>query len=189
MNSNSRIQIAKTGYVIISFAFCVLGVLLIVSPDISTLLLYRIGGVIMLLFGAVKIVGYFSKDLYRLAFQYDLAFGILLMALGVVLVFRTSHMVTLLGIVIGIYVLADALLKIQIAIDSRSFGLRKWWLILSVAVLTGIAGFLLILRPSESMNALMILFGLSLIAEGVLNLITILTAVKIISKRFPEQIE
>ena len=69
MNSNSRIQIAKTGYVIISFAFCVLGVLLIVSPDISTLLLYRIGGIIMLLFGAVKIVGYFSKDLYRLAFQ------------------------------------------------------------------------------------------------------------------------
>ena len=136
-----------------------------------------------------EIVGYCSKDLYRLAFQFDLAFGILLVALGIILIIRTDAMVNLICIVMGICVLADALLKIQISIDSKAFGIQKWWLILAVAILTGAAGFLLLLRPSESAQVVMILLGVTLITEGVLNLITILTAVKIIRHQLPEVID
>ena len=142
-----------------------------------------------MLFGLVKIIGYCSKDLYRLAFQFDLAFGILFVVLGFILIIRTDAMVNLICIVMGICVLADALLKIQISIDSRAFGIKKWWLILAMAILTGVAGFLLIFRPSESIQTIMILFGIALITEGVLNLITILTAVKIIRHQLPEVID
>lgn len=143
----------------------------------------------MVLFGAIKIIGYFSKDLYRLAFQYDLASGVLIMALGVIMIARTNVMVSIICIIFGIYVLADALLKVQIAIDAKAFGISKWWLILAVAILTGVVGFLLVLRPSESAQILMVLLGLSLISEGLLNLITILTAVKIIRRQRPEVID
>ena len=142
-----------------------------------------------MLFGLVKIIGYCSKDLYRLAFQFDLAFGILFMALGIILIIRTDVMVNLICIVMGICVLADALLKIQISIDSKTFGIQKWWLILAMAILTGVAGFLLVFRPSESIQIIMILFGIALITEGVLNLITILIAVKIIRHQMPEVID
>ena len=142
-----------------------------------------------MLFGLVKIIGYCSKDLYRLAFQFDLAFGILFMALGIILIIRTDVMVNLICIVMGICVLADALLKIQISIDSKTFGIQKWWLILAMAILTGVAGFLLVFRPSESIQVIVILLGISLITEGVLNLITILTAVKIIRHQRSEIID
>lgn len=142
-----------------------------------------------MLFGLVKIIGYCSKDLYRLAFQFDLAFGILFVVLGFILIIRTDAMVNLICIVMGICVLADALLKIQISIDSRAFGIKKWWLILAMAILTGVAGFLLIFRPSESIQIIMILFGIVLITEGVLNLITILITVKIIRHQMPEVID
>ena len=142
-----------------------------------------------MLFGLVKIIGYCSKDLYRLAFQFDLAFGILFVVLGFILIIRTDAMVNLICIVMGICVLADALLKIQISIDSRAFGNKKWWLILAMAILTGVAGFLLIFRPSESIQIIMILFGIVLITEGVLNLITILITVKIIRHQMPEVID
>ncbi|MCI6935805.1 MAG: DUF308 domain-containing protein [Clostridiales bacterium] len=186
---NKRIQTAKIGYILISLMLCVLGVVLIVCPGVSAGLLCKISGVIMVLFGAIKIIGYFSKDLYRLAFQYDLASGILIMAIGVIMIARTNVMVSIICIIFGIYVLADALLKVQIAIDAKAFGISKWWLILAVAILTGVAGFLLVLRPSESAQILMVLLGLSLISEGLLNLITILTAVKIIRRQRPEIID
>lgn len=189
MYGNNKLRAAKLGYIIISIALCVLGVVLIAIPEYSAVLLCRIGGIIMIPFGVVKIFGYCSKDLYRLAFQHDLAFGILLIALGSVMIFRTNPMITILCTILGIYVLADALLKIQIAIDSKAFGIRKWWLILSVAILTGITGFLLIFRPSESTQMIMILFGLTLLTEGILNLITILTAVQIIRHRLPEVVD
>lgn len=186
---NKRIQAAKLGYILLSVALCVLGGVLIAVPDFSAALLCRLVGVTMLLFGAVKIIGYCSKDLYRLAFQYDLAFGILLIALGGILLFRPDTMVQIICIIMGVCVLADALLKIQISIDSKAFGLEKWWLILVTAILTGIAGFLLVLRPMESARAVMILLGVTLITEGLLNLTTILTAVKIIRRQRPEIID
>lgn len=189
MYLNNRIKVAKTGYIIISILLCVLGIVLIAVPDFSVTLLCVLGGGIMMLFGLVKIIGYCSKDLYRLAFQFDLAFGILFVVLGFILIIRTDAMVNLICIVMGICVLADALLKIQISIDSRAFGIKKWWLILAMAILTGVAGFLLIFRPSESIQTIMILFGIDLITEGVLNLITILTAVKIIRHQLPEVID
>ena len=166
-----------------------LGVILLAVPDFSLTVLCRLGGAIMILFGIVKINGYCSKDLYRLAFQFDLASGILLIALGLLFIIRTGSIISILCTIMGIYVLADALLKIQIAIDSKAFGIRKWWLILSAAILTGIAGFLLIFRPSESARIIMILFGLTLLTEGILNLITILTAVKIIRHQLPEIVD
>ena len=189
MNLNNRIKAAKIGYVMISVLLCVMGIVLIAVPDFSVTLLCKLGGGIMMLFGLVKIIGYCSKDLYRLAFQFDLAFGILLMALGIILIIRADAMVNLICIVMGICVLADALLKIQISIDSKTFGIQKWWLILAMAILTGVAGFLLVFRPSESIQIIMILFGIALITEGVLNLITILIAVKIIRHQMPEVID
>ena len=189
MYLNNRIKAAKTGYIIISILLCVLGIVLIAVPDFSVTLLCVLGGGIMMLFGLVKIIGYCSKDLYRLAFQFDLAFGILFVVLGFILIIRTDAMVNLICIVMGICVLADALLKIQISIDSRAFGIKKWWLILAMAILTGVAGFLLIFRPSESIQIILILFGIVLITEGVLNLTTILTAVKIIRHQMPEVID
>ena len=189
MYLNNRIKAAKTGYIIISILLCVLGIVLIAVPDFSVTLLCVLGGGIMMLFGLVKIIGYCSKDLYRLAFQFDLAFGILFVVLGFILIIRTDAMVNLICIVMGICVLADALLKIQISIDSKTFSIQKWWLILAMAILTGVAGFLLVFRPSESIQIIMILFGIALITEGVLNLITILIAVKIIRHQMPEVID
>lgn len=189
MYLNNRIKAAKIGYIMISILLCALGIVLIAVPDFSVTLLCKLSGGIMMLFGLVKIIGYCSKDLYRLAFQFDLAFGILLMALGIILIIRTDAMVNFICIVMGICVLADALLKIQISIDSKDFGIQKWWLILTMATLTGVAGFLLVFRPSESIKIIMILFGIALITEGVLNLITILTAVKIIRHQLPEVID
>ncbi|MGN1002456.1 MAG: DUF308 domain-containing protein [Oscillospiraceae bacterium] len=189
MSSNKPIQAAKIGYIIISLLLCALGLVLIADPDFSLTLLCRLDGILLILFGLVKILGYCSKDLYRLAFQYDLAFGILLMALGVILLCRTNVMVSVLCVVLGVCVLADALLKIQIAIDSRSFGLRRWWLILAAALLTGTVGFLLIFRPWESAQAVMILLGVTLFTEGLLNLVTILTAVKVLRSQVPQVID
>ena len=184
--SNKYIQAAKSGYIIVSVLLCVLGAALTADTAFSVLLLCRISGLLLGLFGAIRIVGYVSKDLYRLAFQYDLAFGILLIALGALMMLRTDKMANVLFSILGIYVLADALLKVQIAIDAKAFGIDSWWLILAAAVVAGVAGFLLVLRPSESAGAVMISLGAALLAEGALNFITILAAVKIVRRRGPD---
>lgn len=187
--SMTPMRVAKTGYVVMSVVFCVVGVLFIALPARSAVMIGRVLGAAMVVFGAVKLVGYFSRDLYRLAFQYDLEFGILLIALGVIVLLRTDGVMDFICIAAGVAILADGLFKIQIAIDSRRFGIRDWWLILALAVVAGGVGLMLIFRPWESVQVLTVLLGAALLAEGVLNLCVALSAVKIVKNQQPDVIE
>ena len=49
-------------------------------------------------------------------------------------------------------------------------------------------GFLLVLRLSESARIMMVLLRLTLITGGILNFVTILTAVKIMRHQWPENV-
>ena len=144
----------KTGYIVISALFCVLGVVLFVMAERCVPWIGRALGIGMVVCGAVKLGGYFSRDLFRLAFQYDLAFGILLAAVGVITLCHPGEAMTFLCVMFGIPVLADGLFKIQVAVDAKRFGIGQWWLVLLLAVLTGVIGLLLVLRPTEGAQAL-----------------------------------
>ncbi|WP_294484611.1 DUF308 domain-containing protein [uncultured Ruminococcus sp.] len=146
MKSEKYIRTAKTGYIIISALMCILGIVFTAVPDLSANLIGRLFGVLIVLFGVIKLIGYFSKDLYRLAFQHDLALGLLLIVLGGIMLIDTNNVLNIICIVVGIYILLDSLLKIQIAIDSKRFGLSKWWLIMTAAIVTGIVGLMLIIQ-------------------------------------------
>lgn len=85
MRSVRPMQVAKTGCIVMSVLFCALGALLLFMPELSASLIGVLIAAMLIVFGLIKLTGYFSRDLYRLAFQYDLAIGILLVALGLML--------------------------------------------------------------------------------------------------------
>lgn len=189
MRSVTPMRAAKVGYIVMSALFCVLGAVLLIRPDVSVRWFGRLLGIGMLIFGAVKLVGYFSRDLFRLAFQYDLAFGLLLMALGTVTLCHPGDAMSFLCVMFGIPVLADGLFKIQIALDSRRFGIRTWWLVMVLAALTCVIGVLLVFRPWDGAQVLTMLTGISLLLDGILNLSVALCTVKIVRHQQPDSIE
>ncbi len=186
MRSTTPMRIAKCGYVLISLLFCTLGILLIAVPAISPEAFGIALGCTMVVFGAVKLVGYFSHDLFRLAFQYDLASGLLMLLLGCVLLISPDRMLNILCTVFGILILSDSLLKIQISVDAYRFGLKRWWLILTAATVSAVFGAILIFRPAESLRIMTVLLGISLFADGVLNISTALCAVRIVRHQKPD---
>lgn len=183
------VKAAKAGSILISLLLCGLGILMLVYPKASVTVLTRVIGVLLICYGVIKLTGYFSKDLFRLAFQFDLAFGLLLIAAGILMLVRPQRMVTLLGFLIGILVLTDGLFKIQTALDARRFGLRAWWLILTFAILSAVAGLLLMCDPLFGADLLMLFAGICLIAEGVLNLCVVISAVKITKQKDKDSID
>ncbi len=189
MSAFKAVRTAKISYIVMSALFCVLGVVLLAVRDLSISVLGVLVGAMLIAFGIVKLIGYFSRDLYRLAFQFDLALGIFLAVLGMIILLNPTRAMTFLCLMLGIAIMADGLFKLQTALDARRFGLRSWGLILVFALLTGAIGGLLAARPAESVRTLMILFGLSALFEGLLNLCVALFAVKIIRREQPEVVE
>ena len=189
LRSTKPLRAAKGLYIALSAALCLMGLLLIIVPDFSAQLVGILCGVLLIAFGIVRLAGYFSKDLYRLAFQYDLTSGILLILLGIIMLCNPSSLMTVVCVVLGFFILTDGLFKIQIALDAKRFGLSKWFLILALAVLTAILGGILMFRPGQGTRALMVMFGISLLSEGILNFSTALTAVKIVRNQVPDVID
>ena len=134
-------------------------------------------------------IGYFSRDLYRLAFQFDLAFGILISAVGLIMILHPAKIIAFIYIAMGLIILTDGLFKIQIALDAKHFGMSRWWLIAALAVLTGVLGLFVVINPFESAAAIMAMLGAALLLEGILSLCVAIWAVKIISHQKPDRME
>ena len=181
--------VAKAGYIVMSLVFCAAGALFIVKPEFSATAISRTLGAAMIVFGIVKLGGYFSKDLFRLAFQYDLGFGLLLIALGILVLAKPAGALDFIFAALGIAILTDGLFKVQIAVDAKRFGIPSWWLTLALAIVTGLVGLALVFRPWDSVRLLTALLGAALLAEGVLNLCVAVSTVKIVAHQRPDVIE
>ena len=156
-----QIKIACTGYILISVVFYITGILCITEPGLIQTHRRVLAGIILISYGIIKIIGYFSRDLYCLAFQYDFACGTFLMVLGIAILYMGDRWKgnSLLAS-LGVLILLDSLLSIQTALDSKRFGLSSWKSILILSILTGILGILAVLKSSSDST------GLALLAEG-----------------------
>ena len=181
----SMLKIAKTGYLVLSALLLLAGVGLTFFSDTFYPILTVLLGVLFLAFGIVKIAGFFSKDPYQLVFETDLVFGILYLVFGLLLLIRPAHTMAFFGIMFGLILLADGLTRVRIALDARPFGIRAWWLILVSALVTAILGVVLLFHPGEGTKVLTQLLGISLMVDGVMNIGTILTAVRILRAARP----
>ena len=120
----------KNMYSVLTACLIIVGLVLLAIPGIAL-------NAVCIIFGVVKIIGYFAKDVYQLAFQFDLALGIVAAIVGIVFICKTSSIVQILSTCIGIVMLIDATLKIQTSLDSKRFGISSWWLMLVMAIMVG----------------------------------------------------
>ena len=103
MDDLKQLKIVKNVYIIMSLLFCALGIFLMAKPESSVRMLCVLMGTMLILYGIIKVSGYFTRDAFCLAFQFDLAFGILLMAVGVIMIARKNFAVDLIFSVFGFW--------------------------------------------------------------------------------------
>lgn len=173
-----KIKKIKWAYITVSVFMIILGILLIIFPKISALTLCCVIGTLITLFGIVKLIGYFSKDLYQLAFQFDLAFGILALIAGILILIHPVNVIKMIPVILGVIILVDGVFKLQTTYDAKRFGLLYWWWILILAIVTSVCGLFLIVDPFKGAISLMALMGITLTVDGIQNLCIATYAVK-----------
>ena len=170
MNSSGTLKIARNGYIVMAVVFCALGIFLMAVPEKAVKIICVLAGILFLADGIIKIIGYFSRDFYCLAFQFDLGFGILMIAVGILILVRREAILRLIFVIFGLVILTDALLRIQMSVEAKKFGLKLWWAVLLIAVATGIFGMLLLVDPAGGAKLTVIFTGVAFLLEGILKL-------------------
>ena len=174
----NRLKRIKDLYSLLSSAMVIVGLLLLFFPEMAAEITFRLAGGIFIILGIVKIMGYFSKDIFQLAFQFDLAIGSILILLGIILVFRPRRMIEIGTGILGVLMLVDALLRIQTAIDAKKFGIKKWWILLFISLTASVIGVLLLVMPFKGAKIIVNFVGLNICINGILNFVMVQSTVK-----------
>ena len=174
---------AKVAYSTLAALWCVLGGWLWLAPArLDPAMLSRLIGTGLLLFGAVRLLGYLARDLYRLAFQDDVPLGVGAALLGAGLLWRPEAGSAFLSGSLGVFCLLDALFKGRAARQAGRFGIRCWrWLCL-LAAGGLLAALWLLVAPWGGQKPL----GAALLAEGLLHVGMAAGTIKIIRNQVPD---
>ena len=180
-NRNSAIvKSAKIMHLCSAVIFLAAGLLLALVPDFEDSGAFRntVVGIASIIIGATGIYGYFSNDMYRLAFQLDFALGIFNVIFGILLLINPVQLSVLLPTAVSILTLLDGGNKSQMAIEGKRFGIQKWYLVLVSAVLEIAAGVVLILLAYHGRDV-RVWMGVAMGLVGVTNFWTTMYTVRV----------
>lgn len=169
-----KLKAVKYAYSVFACALIAFGLTVLIRARVPEHAFMLAGGLLMIGFGIVRILGYFSRDILQLAFQFDLILGIASAVLGCYMIWNpqaAGHIV----MVLGVFFLIDALSKVQTAIDARRVGMEHWRLILGMA--------LVVLTEFQDFHIVSRLIGANLAADGVLNLYVTQSTVNTIRRK------
>jgi len=157
------------GNIGVSIALIIIGLLFILFPDGSATVICYFAGGVLALWGAILLVAYFTYGI-KTAGSVDFAAGVALLCVAVLLFIKPALVAEFITVIFGIALIVDGAVKIQEFVALLKVKNKSAWIMLALAVVSAVLGFILAFNPFSSHNALMIFAGASLIADGVLDL-------------------
>lgn len=160
----------RTGMLVLSVLYFVLGLALLAAPAASLPWICAAFGVLIALTGARSLWRYSRNKERGLAALFTLLGGVVTLALGLFALLRPDFVEWVLPVVFGFFLLVDGGAREQSAWQLVRRKGQRWWVLMLLGFVTGIAGILLIMQPFASWPVDSIwLCGLLLVLEGVLN--------------------
>ncbi|MCI5493904.1 MAG: DUF308 domain-containing protein [Lachnospiraceae bacterium] len=157
--------------ILLSAVVCVvIGIVVMIWPEKTTLLLCRALALVLLVMGAASAFTYLAD---REAGRFGLASGIVVFALGALIMIRPSLVARMIPIVVGIIFVMHGMEDMQLAMEGKSYGDKSWWISSLFSSATIVLGILLIWKSFSVAMGVTWFLGLMLVFDGVSDLIIV----------------
>lgn len=160
------------GMIAISSLLVVLGIILLLIPDVSLVVIGYLIAAILIAGGAYSIFfGY--KDVLGIKSFDSLTSGIVSIILGILIFFKPIALATLIPIILGIWFIATGAFRTRISLALKKLDDDMWLVTLLMALLTIICGILLIVNPLDGIIVLAQMIGILTIIYAIADIIDI----------------
>lgn len=169
----------------ISVLLTVLGFLMTFKSQETVSVFIVFFGYVLVVDGLIHCASYFTIDRDLSFFSYELAQAIIDILLGFFVVANANSVSFVLPITLGLWVVLDGILKIQIALNIRGIRNTNWGIMFVSALVAIFIGFAILFNPIKSLDLLVKVCGVALIITQLLSIyddIYFLSEVKEISK-------
>lgn len=155
---------------VIAVVFILLGLALIIWPLGAQMFICWVLAIAAVAFGVFKIINYFTSKKLGAEFQFGLVVGTLFVVLGILMMIWSKQLVTVFGVVIGIAIIVNSVIRLQLAIEFKRNMDKKWIVMLLAAAVMLIFGIILLFSPLKTAQAAAVFAGIIILIDGVFTL-------------------
>ncbi len=174
------IEVARE-FIILNIGIVLLGLFLVIFPTLSGKIICYILGGILGVWGLFKIIEYFRvrNEFFG---SFSLVQGCALLCFGIYILIVPEFLSTFIAIVLTMILFIGAVLKLQYALEFARLKSKGWTVQAIGAIIVIAASIIAFLNPFGAANFLMIFIGISLIFDGIWDLITMIYVSKFFKK-------
>lgn len=183
-----KVKQARLELILLAIANVVLGVVMLIKPDDAVEFVCRAIGIVLVIWGIIRIVNYFRVAVVEAFGSFGLVQGVALIAFGAYIAVSPRVMAEVFTVMTAILVIIGGVIKIQYSVDLNRMKSAHWWIELVAAIALIILGAVALFDPFATNTALMVFVGISLIIDGVFDLVSI-TRISIIAKRIGKNVK
>ena len=183
---NSILRQQRRSSIAAAVVTILLGLFLAFWPGQSVSFLCMLLGAAIALTGVIYFVGWLARRKAGVPALFVLP-GVVLFALGAWLMTSPASVVQLVQYIFGAVLIFHGIVDLQGALALMGQGYSRWWVDLLLAVLTLALGVLVVVNPFGTFAALMTLVGLSLVFDGITDLVIIWRLSRAFKDIYPPQ--
>lgn len=156
--------------IILAAASIAAGLLLLVYPSASADFICTIIGIVLIIWGVVRIAAYFMMDVRDTLFRNDFASGIVLVLLGILVIHFKSVFEQIVPFLLSIAIIASGFQKLQDGIDAKRLGSSGSWSYLILALISIVFGLIIMFNLKGSTKLMYQIIGAALLYSGATDL-------------------
>lgn len=145
----------------------VLGVLLMINPTGITKIIFYVVGIFLIVKGVYKILNYFAVHGKTDFYNNDLLYGTIALIFGILAVVFWEQLGSMIGLVVGAWVIYGALVRMNTAIKLHAAGVKQWFYVLLLSLAMMALGIYMLI----SVGAVLTIVGGVMIIAAVIGII------------------
>ncbi len=155
-------------YITSAIVTVIFGILITVFHSVAIDIVCILFGLAAALIGLVGIIKYVRAP--QAANRFDLLSGLVVCAVGIYIICKPSMLENLVAVAFGIIILYHGILDFQNTHFLRKANYKYWVAALVIAILTAVAGIVLIILQNQAIKSLALIVGIMLLVEGLTDI-------------------
>ena len=159
----------KVGWtsIITSIALAIIGLIMVFNPETTMQFISTILGLFFIIIGIIKIFNYFIAKGNSTLFTNDIAWGIISIIVGLVVMIYSSTIENIFRIMIGIWIIYSGFTRLTMSFRLKNVNSKVWTLVLILSVLMIIGGLYVTFYP----GALIVTLGVIILIYSLMDLV------------------
>ena len=159
----------KAGWtsILTSLVLAIIGIVMIYNPQTTMQFISTILGIFFIIMGIIKLINYFVTKGNSSLFTNDIAWGIISIIIGLVVIVYSSTIENIFRIMIGIWIIYSGFTRLNLSFKLKSVSQKVWAFVLILSVLMIIGGLYVTFYP----GALIVTLGVIILIYSIMDII------------------